>query len=140
MSHNLLPRAINHGMTYRRVDSYLLEIIGYCYSFSMTTAIPLPKPSFSESVAANVRALAAAAGFSQSSLGRAVGLSQFQAHKRWMGSVAWTLDELPLVADALGVSVSVLIEDFIPKTQNPDRWIAPSGAAARPKGLEPPTF
>lgn len=24
--------------------------------------------------------------------------------------------------------------------QNPDRWIAPSGAAARSKGLEPPTF
>ena len=24
--------------------------------------------------------------------------------------------------------------------QNPHRWIAPRGAAARPKGLEPPTF
>ena len=26
------------------------------------------------------------------------------------------------------------------KMQNPHRWIAPRGAAARPKGLEPPTF
>ncbi len=100
----------------------------------------MPQLTLSEQVAANIRALAAAAGFSQSSLGRAVGLSQFQAHKRWTGAVAWTLDELAEVGEVLGVSVSVLVDGFMPDTQNPTRWIAPSGAAARSKGLEPPTY
>ncbi|WP_083940869.1 helix-turn-helix domain-containing protein [Schaalia vaccimaxillae] len=106
----------------------------------MSTAIPLPQQSFSETVARNVRALAAAAGHSQSSLSRALGMSQTQTHKRWKGSIAWTLDELAEVAAVLGVSPAVLIDGFIPDTQNPTRWITPSGAAARSKGLEPPTF
>ena len=33
-----------------------------------------------------------------------------------------------------------LPEECLVEMQNPHRWIAPRGAAARPKGLEPPTF
>ena len=31
-------------------------------------------------------------------------------------------------------------EGVLVEMQNPHRWIAPRGAAARPEGLEPPTF
>ena len=33
-----------------------------------------------------------------------------------------------------------LPKECLAETQNPHRWIAPRGAAARPEGLEPPTF
>ena len=33
-----------------------------------------------------------------------------------------------------------LPKECLAEMQNPHRWIAPRGAAARPKGLEPPTF
>ena len=33
-----------------------------------------------------------------------------------------------------------LPKDCLVEMQNPHRWIAPRGAAARPEGLEPPTF
>ena len=33
-----------------------------------------------------------------------------------------------------------LPKEYMVEMQNPHRWIAPRGAAARPKGLEPPTF
>ena len=33
-----------------------------------------------------------------------------------------------------------LPKECMVEMQNPHRWIAPRGAAARPKGLEPPTF
>ena len=33
-----------------------------------------------------------------------------------------------------------LPKECLVEMQNPHRWIAPRGAAARPEGLEPPTF
>ena len=33
-----------------------------------------------------------------------------------------------------------LPKECLLEMQNPHRWIAPRGAAARPEGLEPPTF
>ena len=33
-----------------------------------------------------------------------------------------------------------LPKECLAEMQNPHRWIAPRGAAARPEGLEPPTF
>ncbi|WP_165217265.1 helix-turn-helix transcriptional regulator [Schaalia sp. ZJ1691] len=106
----------------------------------MSTVTALRERTFSETVAANVRGMAASAGYSQSSLGRALGMSQTQTHKRWHGVIPWSLDELAELSELLGVRVSTLIDGFIPDMQNPARWIAPSGAAARSKGLEPPTF
>jgi hypothetical protein len=96
-------------------------------------------PTLSDIVAGNIRALAARAGLNQKGLGQLLGLSQFQAHKRWHGSIPWALDELPAVAEALGVTVQYIVTDPA-EMQNPRQWITPTGAAARPKGLEPPTF
>ena len=39
----------------------------------------------------------------------------------------------------MGMKKALPKECFV-EMQNPHRWIAPRGAAARPKGLEPPTF
>ena len=39
----------------------------------------------------------------------------------------------------IGMKKALPKECFV-EMQNPHRWIAPRGAAARPKGLEPPTF
>ena len=89
-------------------------------------------------VAGNIRAEAARQGYSQSALGRALGMSQNQITTRWRGVHKWQLDELDTVAQVLNVPVSWLVTE--PEMQNPHRWIAPRGAAARPEGLEPPTF
>ena len=60
-------------------------------------------------------------------------------HARWRDQTPWTLDEVGELAELLGTSVSELVTDTTEK-QNPHRWITPRGVAARPKGLEPPTF
>ena len=95
-------------------------------------------PTTADIVAGNIRAEAARQGFTQVELGQRVGLGQGQITRRWKGVSPWQLSELDAVANVLGVSVSWLVTE--PDTQNPHRWIAPRGAAARPKGLEPPTF
>ena len=79
----------------------------------MSTQTVAREPQLSEVVAGNVRALAARAGLSQSALAREVGMSQFQAHKRWHGTTPWALDELDMVAAILGVSVQDLVTDFM---------------------------
>ena len=105
----------------------------------MSTAIALRTTSertTADIVAGNIRAEAARLGLTQVELGRRLGMSQNQITTRWKGQRPWQLDELDSVASVLGVSVQDLVTD----TQNPRRWIAPRGAAARSKGLEPPTF
>lgn len=105
----------------------------------MSTAQIMSAPrSTGDIVAGNIRAEAARLGYSQSALGRALGMSQNQITTRWRGVHRWQLDELDSVAAVLGTSVARLVTE--PDMQNPHRWIAPRGAAARPKGLEPPTF
>lgn len=107
----------------------------------MSTALALsgPRPT-SEIVAENVRAEAARRGYSQVALAEALGMNQSQVSRRWWGRLLWTFDELDALSDLFGVEVSTLVTDLANKTQNPRRWIAPRGAAARSKGLEPPTF
>lgn len=96
--------------------------------------------STAQIVAENVRAEAARRGYSHVALAKALGMNQSQVSRRWKGRLLWTFDELDAPSDLFGVEVSSFVTDWTNKTQNPDRWIAPSGAAARPKGLEPPTF
>ena len=103
-----------------------------------TAQIASAKRSTGDIVAGNIRAEAARLGYSQSALGRALGMSQNQITTRWRGIHRWQLDELDSVAAVLGTSVAKLVTE--PEMQNPHRWIAPRGAAARPEGLEPPTF
>ena len=89
-------------------------------------------------VASNIRAEAARQGIYQMDIARALGVRQTTISKRWKGGRAWPLEDLPKVAAVLGVTVVDLVSE--PDKQNPRRWIAPRGAAARSKGLEPPTF
>ena len=86
--------------------------------------------SVAEMVAANVRAEAARRGYSQVSLGRALGLSQGIITRRWKCAQPWTLDEIDALAYLFGIDPAAL---FRP---------APGvrGRSARLKGLEPPTF
>lgn len=76
---------------------------------------------------------------SQRDLARALGVTQGTISRRWNGLRPWQLADLPEVAEVLGVSVQYLVTDPA-DMQNPARWITPNGAAARPRGLEPPTF
>lgn len=96
--------------------------------------------STADIVAGNIRAEAARLGIKQIELGRALGMSQSAITTRWKGLARWQLEELDDVAEVLGISVQDLVTDHSVETQNPRRWIAPMGAAARSKGLEPPTF
>ena len=89
-------------------------------------------------VASNIRAEAARQGIYQMDIARALGVRQTTISKRWRGGRAGPLEDLPKVAAVLGVTVVDLVSE--PDKQNPRRWIAPRGAAARSKGLEPPTF
>ena len=80
-------------------------------------------------VAANIRAEAARRGLYQGDIASALGLQQATISKRWRGGRAWPLEDLPTVADILGVSVAYLVTDN-------------SGASAPfapPTGLEPAT-
>ena len=105
----------------------------------MSTATTLnAEPNVADIVAGNVRAQAARLGLTQVALGARLGLTQGQITRRWKGQSAWQLDELGTVAAVLGTTVADLVTE--PDKQNPLRWIAPRGAAARSKGLEPPTF
>ena len=62
-------------------------------------------------VAANIRAEAARRGLYQGDIASALGLQQATISKRWRGGRAWPLEDLPTVADVLGVSVAYLVTD-----------------------------
>ncbi|WP_157886411.1 hypothetical protein [Schaalia radingae] len=89
--------------------------------------------------AGNIRAEVMRVGLNASQFAKLIGKPQRWTARRWWGEVEWSLSELDTVAQVLNVSVADLVQEQGIK-QNPDRWIAPSGAAARSKGLEPPTF
>ena len=100
-----------------------------------TVSIIEPRGSLGvhEIVAANIRAEAARAGFSQVALARALHKAQSVTHDRWVGRTPWRLDELDAVAAVIGVDVSVLLDMETAHAES-------VGRAARLKGLEPPTF
>jgi transcriptional regulator with XRE-family HTH domain len=62
-------------------------------------------------VGGNVRAELARAGQTQAWLAGVLGLSQQQASERLRGKVAFRVDELIKVADALGVPVAALMPE-----------------------------
>ena len=80
-------------------------------------------------VASNIRAESARRGLFQGDIAHVLGVQQSTISKRWRGDRAWPLEDLPTVADILGVSVAYLVTDN-------------SGASAPfapPTGLEPAT-
>ena len=80
-------------------------------------------------VAANIRAEAARRGLYQGDIANALGVQQPTISRRWRGDRAWPLEDLPTVAELLGVSVAYLVTDNAPVPTN----VAP------PTGLEPAT-
>ena len=65
-------------------------------------------------VAANIRAEAARRGLYQGDIANALGVQQSTISKRWRGDRAWPLEDLPTVAELLGVSVAYLVTDNAP--------------------------
>ena len=127
----IVRRVANDGgskLVDKTLDSWIMSTVTAVHTTAERTTADI--------VAGNIRAEAARLGLTQVELGRRLGMSQNQITTRWKGVHRWQLDELDSVASVLGVSVQDLVTD----TQNPHRWIAPRGAAARSKGLEPPTF
>ena len=93
------------------------------YTFGMNTT------NLVDIVASNIRAESARRGVVQSDIASALGVQQGTISRRWRGGRAWPLEDLPTVADILGVSVAYLVTDN-------------SGASAPfapPTGLEPAT-
>lgn len=62
----------------------------------------------SDFTAGNVRAEAARAGFSQTTLAKAMGVSQSTVNARWRGLHPWSLDELDAIAALVGVEFETL--------------------------------
>lgn len=93
------------------------------YTFRMSTT------NLVDVVASNIRAESARRGVVQSDIASALGVQQGTISRRWRGGRAWPLEDLPTVADMLGVSVAYLVTDN-------------SGASAPfapPTGFEPAT-
>ncbi len=62
-----------------------------------------------EITAANVRMAAARIGWKQSDLARAIGMSQQAVNVRWTGKRQWQLEDLDVVAAALGTTPWALV-------------------------------
>ena len=110
-----------------------------------------PGGTFSEIVAANVRAATARRGWSASDLARAIGLNRSALSYRWTGRRQWQLEDLDAVAQVLGTTPWALTQpaagdewepDPVPGMENAPQpaGAADDGASVRPKGFEPPTF
>lgn len=101
----------------------VVEYAALVYTFRMSTT------NLVDIVASNIRAESARRGVVQSDIASALGVQQGTISRRWRGGRAWPLEDLPTVADILGVSVAYLVTDN-------------SGASAPfapPTGLEPAT-
>ena len=75
------------------------------YTFGMSTT------NLVDIVASNIRAESARRGVVQSDIASALGVQQGTISRRWRGGRAWPLEDLPTVADVLGVSVAYLVTD-----------------------------
>jgi len=99
-------------------------------------------PSLHQRVAANVRAEMARLGVTQTQLAEALHITQQSVSAKRSGKTPFTVNELDIIAPMLQMTVAELITG----TRNP-RSGGPGGGfgtasdpAARPEGLEPPTF
>ena len=108
--------------------------------------------TFASSVAATVRAFAAARGLNQTDLSRSVGISQQSLSAKWRGKSLWNLNDLEAVAGLFGVEPWKLTqprEDLLPSNAAPavGEKLAPArqrdavraGQAVPRTGLEPVT-
>ena len=120
---------------------------GVMYSARMATTTGIaapPRTDLTQTVATNVRAIAAARGFSASAIGRHIGLAQGAVSLKWRGLRAWTLTDLDRIADLLQVPPSSLLVPNPVLAPVAGTTKAPAavgeGLDVRPEGFEPPTF
>ena len=118
----------------------------------MSTALQVEpeRLTFSEIVAANVRAMAGRRGIIPAELARKLGVSRGTISTRWTGKVQWQLEDLDAVAQILGTTPWALTQPAAGDEWEPEplEWknapgptlAAESGALVRQKGFEPPTF
>ena len=118
----------------------------------MSTAVQVQPVglTFSEIVAANVRALAGRRGIIPAELARMLNVSRSTLSNRWTGKIQWQLEDLDAVAQALGTTPWALTQPAAGDEWEPVplEWknapvptlAAESGALVRQKGFEPPTF
>lgn len=76
----------------------------------------MPTPTATAAASAEVRAEMGRQGLSVSGLAQAGGFSTVQLSRRLNGRVAWTVDDLSEIADALDVPLSQLLPDVTDRT------------------------
>lgn len=72
------------------------------------------KTDASGRITAAVRAEMARAGITQMEMSRRIPMTQQAISRRLSGHVSFTVDELAMIADYLGVPLSTLISDAVP--------------------------
>ena len=95
-------------MSSRSCIDLLNTVVKYAvlvYAFGMSTT------NLVDIVASNIRAESARRGVVQSDIASALGVQQGTISRRWRGGRAWPLEDLPTVAELLGVSVAYLVTD-----------------------------
>lgn len=97
----------------------------------MADVIPMPRPSYSLDVATTIRVEMARRMIRQNTVAQALGISQAAMSDRSRGKTPWTLDEVKLVADVLGVDVVELLRPRQDSNLQPTGWLAPVVRLAR---------
>jgi transcriptional regulator with XRE-family HTH domain len=101
------------------------------------------EPPLAYVVAANIRAEIGRAGLTKLEVARRLGLSSGGFSLKLSGARPITLGEIEAIADMFGLDPAELLVRRTPR-RGPEMANAPvayaTGASARPKGLEPPTF
>lgn len=93
-------------MLWIRCAIYVLNAYDVC--MSTATVTPMPRRSFADEVAANVRAETARLGLRQADLAGVLGIDQSLISNRWRGRTPWRLEELEAIAPMLGTTASML--------------------------------
>ena len=97
--------------------------------------------TLSDFITETVRAEAARRGYSQRKLAQALDMPQPTCSTRWRGCTPWSVDELDQLAELFECNIVDLITgDVALIRRTPAGGSHRGGAAARSKGLEPPTF
>lgn len=78
-------------------------------NFNRTNSDPTEKTTLWETVAANIRAYAGVANISRADMARALGVARPTVGRKWNGEAPWSLVDLEIVAEVLGVTPADLI-------------------------------
>jgi transcriptional regulator with XRE-family HTH domain len=96
----------------------------------MTDEAPPPRGRLREHVAEEIRVLLARRKMSATQLARITGLKQSSLSRRMTGETAFDMDDLELIADALGVAVTDLMPRRVGAGQQINERSTPTGPTA----------